>query len=325
MNKLNRYIIFILIVIPFLGQSQTNRWKRLRYEFFGGIGASGFLGDLGGSDQIGTHSFKDFEFSMTRPAFTFGGRYQIMRRMAVQSAFSYAWIRGDDRKTTEAFRNNRNIQIMTPLVEWQARMEYTVLTEKQGHRYNIRNVRGLIGNHIVVDIFAGGALFFFYPMGRDSRPGIGTGKYYGLRSVGTEGQNLGKATRTPYSLFSFSIPMGFQLKYVINRKWSVSWDIGIRQTFTDYIDDVSKTYAEGEAVAQFNKNKNVSPDLAAYFADPSLNKNVRQQDANGGPNRNTTLPGEQRGSNRDYDIYLLSFFTLNYKVRTGRNGLPVFR
>jgi len=324
MNKFPRYIAILLIIIPLLGHSQTNRWKRLRYEFFGGIGASGFLGDLGGADQIGTHYLKDFEFSMTRPAFTIGGRYQIMRRLAVQSALSYAWIRGDDRKTKEAFRNNRNIQVMTPLAEWQARLEYTVLTEKQGHRYNIRNVRGLIGNHIIVDIFGGGALFFFYPMGRDSRPG-GSGKYYGLRSVGTEGQNLKTGIRKPYSLFSFSIPMGVQLKYVINRKWSVSWEVGIRQTFTDYVDDVSKTYAEGVAVAQFNKNGNVNPELAEYFANPAINRNVRQQDANGGPNTNTTLPGEQRGNNRNYDIYFLSFFTLNYKVRTGRNGLPIFR
>jgi len=324
MNKFPRYIAIFLLLLPLMGQSQTNRWKRMRYEFFGGIGASGFLGDLGGADQIGTHSLKDFEFSMTRPAFTFGGRYQIMKRLAVQSALSYAWIRADDRKTKEVWRQNRNIQILTPLAEWQARLEYTILTEKQGHRYNIRNVRGLIGNHVIIDVFGGGALFFFYPMGRDSRPG-GTGKYYGLHSVGTEGQNLGIATRKPYSLFSFSIPMGLQFKYVINRKWSVSWEIGIRQTFTDYIDDVSKTYVDPALVAMYNKNKNVSPALAAYFADPSLNKDVRQQDANGGPNRNTTLAGEQRGNNRDYDIYLLSFFTLNYKVRTGRNGLPVFR
>ena len=318
----------MLLLFPLISESQTTRWKRLRYEFFGGLGASGFLGDLGGADQIGTHYFKDFEFSMTRPALTCGGRYFIKRRLAVQSAMSFAWIRGDDTKTKEAFRNNRNIRILTPLAEWQARLEYTILTEKQGHRYNIRNVRGLIGNHIIIDVFGGGALFFFYPMGKDSRPG-GSGKFYGLRSVGTEGQNLGKDTRKPYSLFSFAIPLGIQFKYVINRKWSVSWEIGIRQTFTDYIDDVSKTYADPKAVAQFNKNKNVDASLAEYFADPSFGRlnNIDPNSPLGkiGPNKNTSAVGEQRGNNRYHDIYLLSFFTLNYKVRTGRNGMPIFR
>jgi hypothetical protein len=301
----------------------------MRYEFFGGIGASGFLGDLGGADQIGTHYIRDINFSMTRPAFTFGGRYFILKRLAVQSALSYAWIRADDRLTTEPFRHNRNMQVLTPLAEWQCRIEYTVLTEKQGHRYNIKNVRGIIGNHVIVDIFGGGALFFFYPMGRDSRPG-GTGKYYGLHSVGTEGENTTSLypTKHPYNLFSFSIPLGIQLKWVINRKWSVSWELGMRQTFTDYIDDVSKAYVDPSLVAQYNKNKNVDAALASYFADPSLGRaNNIDPNAPGHPvpNKNTTLNGQQRGNNRNYDTYFLSFFTLNYKVRTGRNGLPIFR
>jgi hypothetical protein len=212
-------------------------------------------------------------------------------------------------------------------------MEYTVLTEKQGHRYNIKNVRGIIGNHVIVDIFGGGALFFFYPMGRDSRPG-GTGKYYGLHSVGTEGQNAPAqagatvSSRTPYSLFSFSIPIGIQLKWVINRKWSASWELGMRQTFTDYIDDCSKTYVDPNLVAQYNKNSNVNAALAAYFADPSLGRANNIDPNSPGhpvPNKNTTAVGQQRGNNRNYDTYFLSFFTLNYKVRTGRNGLPIFK
>ncbi len=324
MLRIRKHILLILLIIPIISNAQINRWKRLRYEFFGGIGVTGFLGDLGGADQIGTHALKDMELSMTRPAFTIGGRYSILRRLAVCSSLSYGWIRGDDRKTDEAFRHNRNIIVMTPLAEWQTRLEYTVLTEKSGHRYNLRKVRGIIGNKIVVDIFGGGALFFFYPMGKDNRPKSegGTGKYYGLRSVGTEGQNY-VSTRKPYSLFSFSIPMGFQFKFIINRKWSISWEVGIRQTFTDYIDDVSTTYADADMVAVYNRNKRVSASLASYFADPQLSKEIYfPADP---PNHNTTAVNEQRGNSRDYDIYMLSFFTLNYKVRTGRNGLPIFR
>ena len=95
MNKIPRYIIILLLFFPLISESQTTRWKRLRYEFFGGLGASGFLGDLGGADKIGTHYFRDFEFSMTRPAFTCGGRYYIKRLLAVQSAISFDCISGD--------------------------------------------------------------------------------------------------------------------------------------------------------------------------------------------------------------------------------------
>lgn len=305
------------MLLPYLSVAQSNRWKRTRYEFFGGIGMTNMLSDLGGADQIGTHGLKDFNFSMTRPAFTVGGRYWCLRRVAVCTSLSYGWLRGDDRLTAEYFRENRNIQERTTITEWQTRVEYTVLTEKEGHRYNLRkmDVRGLIGNKIVVNVFGGAALFYYVPKGRDGRPG-GTGKYYALRSVGTEGQNF-VPTRKPYSPVSVSIPLGFQLKYIINRKWSVSWDIGIRQTFTDYLDDVSKTYVDPNDVATYNKNSKVTPEQAAYFADPSLSKQRGSLQ--------TTGLNQQRGNSANYDIYFLSFFTVNYKVRTGRNGLPTFK
>ena len=83
MLRIRKHILLILLIIPIISNAQINRWKRLRYEFFGGIGVTGFLGDLGGADQIGTHALKDMELSMTRPAFTIGGRYSILRRLAV--------------------------------------------------------------------------------------------------------------------------------------------------------------------------------------------------------------------------------------------------
>ena len=324
MNKFPYKIIIIFLIIPYFAHSQANRWKRYRYEFFGGIGASGMLGDLGGSDKIGTHYVKDIDFSMTRPAITAGGRYFILKRVAVQSALSYTWLRGSDTKTQELFRNNRNIQVLTPLVEWQARVEYTILTEKTGHRYNIKNVRGILGNKVSIQIFGGAAFFYFYPMGKDTRPG-GSGKFYGLRNVGTEGQNLGYDARKPYSYFSFSVPLGFQVKYIINRKWSVAWEIGLRTTITDYLDDVSKTYVDPDAVAAKNQNKHVDPTLANYLADPSYGRANNIDPHVAVPNKNTTEIGQQRGNNRNFDSYFLSFFTLNYKVRTGRNGLPIFK
>ena len=67
-------LFFALTVLSVLAQSSASaqRWKRQRYEFSVGIGASNFLGELGGANQIGTNYFKDLEWSQTRLALAVG-------------------------------------------------------------------------------------------------------------------------------------------------------------------------------------------------------------------------------------------------------------
>jgi len=311
MNKKVRILAVCAVIFPLIANCQSNRWKRMRYELCAGIGATNFLGELGGADKPGAHYFTDLDMSMTRPAFMIGGRYLILKRLGAFTSISYGWLRGDDKKTGDKDRNNRNLQFRSPIWEWQNRLEFNVLAEKKGHRYNLRNVRGMLGNNLIIDIFGGIALFYFNPRGKDNRPG-GTGKYYSLRSIGTEGQNF-VSTRSPYSRVSLSFPVGVNFKYILNKKWSVGWEFGIRQTITDYIDDVSTTYVDVDQVAA-NAKGNIDPELARYFADPSISR------ANG--NTSLTAPSQQRGCSNSKDMYIFSFFTLNYKVRTGRNGLP---
>ena len=57
-------LLFTIILLPTLSSAQ--KWKRNRVEYSFGIGATNFLGDLGGADQVGTNGLRDFELSMTR-------------------------------------------------------------------------------------------------------------------------------------------------------------------------------------------------------------------------------------------------------------------
>ena len=52
MRKILPFIL-ILLLIPVLSSAQ--KWKRNRVEYSFGIGATNFLGDLGGRDQVGTN------------------------------------------------------------------------------------------------------------------------------------------------------------------------------------------------------------------------------------------------------------------------------
>jgi len=297
-------IILVILLLSFnlsIFSQRSARWKRMRYEIFYGIGATNFLGELGGANKQGTNFLSDFEFSMTRPLLSLGFRYMMLERVSTKVMLSYGWLRGDDKTTTEQYRNYRNLSFYTPLVEFAVQGEYHIIKERIGHRYNLRRVRGVKGIKLNTYLFGGIAGFWFNPKGKDQN-----GKWQSLQPLGTEGQTV-SPVRKKYSRVQVAIPFGIGFKYGIDRKWSMGLELGIRKTFTDYIDDVSTTYYDNDAI------KTANGDNAAYLADPSS-----------GENPGWTVGGQQRGDPTDNDTYMFMILNLTYKLRTGRGGLPKF-
>lgn len=305
MKKTLIVTVLLLFTSASILLSQADRWKRMRYEAFFGLGGSNFLGELGGADKIGSNYLADLEISQTRPATYAGLRYKLTRHFGVQASFLWGTLRGDDSKTKEPFRQNRNLHFRSQLYEFSTRAEFSVLTARSGSRYSLRKVRGSSGNKFIIDIFAGVAVFYFNPKAKDYY----TLEWYSLQPIGTEGQNF-VDTRKPYSRINVSIPAGINVRYQLNRKWSIGWEFGMRQTFTDYIDDVSSTYVSPELVAE---NADILPEVAMRLSDPSLGKI-----------EGATAINQQRGNPYDNDIYMFSMININYKLRTSRNGLPRF-
>lgn len=298
-------IFFLVILFVFLFQQvdaqYSNRWKRYRYEWSGGIGVTNFLGELGGANREGTNFLRDFEFSMTRPAINIGLRYKLLERLSTKVGITYGILRGDDNTTTETYRHNRNLNFYAHLVELSGQLEYSIVKEKIGHRYNLRRVRGLKGLKLNTYFFVGVGGFWFNPYGKNRE----TGKWVALQPLGTEGQGL-VSTREKYSRFQFAIPFGIGFKYGLDKVWAVGLEFGARRTFTDYIDDVSTTYYDNDKLAESNP-------LAAQMADPSLGEVEGQ-----------TAVNQQRGDPKDNDAYMFLLITLTYKLKTTRRGLPKF-
>ena len=66
-----------------------------------------------------------------------------------------------------------------------------------------------------------------------------------MQPLNTEGQGLASfPNRTPYSLFSGSVLGGIGIKFLLNENLTLGIDISANYTFTDYLDDVSTTYAD---------------------------------------------------------------------------------
>ena len=69
------------------------------------------------------------------------------------------------------------------------------------------------------------------------------GVWYDLQPLSTEGQGLGKySTTKPYSLTQVCFPIGTGFQWSISRRIQVEFEVSMRKTRTDYLDDVSTHY-----------------------------------------------------------------------------------
>ncbi len=301
MKKTYIIALITLLTLPQIVNAQRvrARWKAYRWEYMVGIGASNFLGELGGADQIGTNGLKDLEFSKTGPVLSAGLRYKITPFLAAHMHGTFATVAGDDKLTKEEFRNNRNLNFKSNIYELNVNFEASILTQREGGLYKLRGMRRTPSYEASLYAFAGVGVFHFNPKGELN------GKWYDLQPLGTEGQGISPA-REKYSRTQICIPVGLGFRYFFNRRWGVGFEYGIRKTFTDYIDDVSKTYYDNGAI------KATYGSEAALLADPSINKDGQ------------ALAGEQRGDPGDRDAYMFAVLSLHYKIRTGRTNFPVF-
>jgi hypothetical protein len=296
--------LFLIAIILFAKSSFSqfnNYWKMQRTEVTFGLGASNFLGELGGKDQIGTDYFNDLEITETKFAATVGYRYYILQNLSVKAGLYYGVISGSDKLTKEPFRNNRNLSFKSPIIESSAILEYHFLQERGGHKYKIRGAKGQSGFLFGIYGFAGIGGIYFNPKGQTA-----DGKWHSLRPLSTEGQGLPGGAE-PYKQITVAIPAGLGIRYSVNAKWKMGMEIGLRKTFSDYLDDVSTNYYDNAALAAAKGS------VAAELADPNLGNFPGQFDSNG-----KTREGLQRGDPTDKDSYMFLIVTANYKISKRR-------
>ena len=303
-KKITFVIIIVLLSMQFSQAQLGTNWKKIRHEAIVGVGTTNFLGELGGSNQYGTHFLRDFEIKSTRSLFHAGYRYKVFERMSVKGGLFFGWVQGADSlakpRDGEAldpsnYRYDRNLSFRSPIVELSANVEYSILKERYGHRYDLRRVRGK-RNTPNLYVFTGISMFYFNPKAKYED------EWVALQPLGTEGQGL-VSTREKYNRVSFAVPLGFGMTYMLDRNWGMGFEYGVRYTFTDYIDDVSTTYVDPNL---FDNQ------MAEELADPSINN---------WPGAGTL---NQRGDDHYNDFYMFLTINATYKIRPRRPGLPKF-
>jgi opacity protein-like surface antigen len=242
-------VVFLFMFLPVVMMAQ--QWKKQKREIILGMGAANFLGDVGGADQIGTYFLKDIEFSQTKSHVQAGYRYRFTPTISAKASFSYARVAGSDRLTKEPSRRNRDLEFRSDIWEVAAQFEYSLVEEHIKGRY----IRGKTRFPVNIYLFGGIGFLHFNPKSRVEFQG----DWIALQPLGTEGQgNAAFSNIEPYNTSATCFPVGMGVKYSINPSINLSFEASYRFTSTDYLDDVSTTYAGANAFPSVNGQPSIS-------------------------------------------------------------------
>ncbi|MEO6288561.1 MAG: hypothetical protein ABIO76_01500 [Ginsengibacter sp.] len=299
---------FILLTLSFLLASKSftqslvfgNEKSRVEVGF--NIGPSFFLGDLGGHRGKGTTFIKDVNLPLTKIMKGVFLAVYPNEWLGIRVAAEIGQLEGEDRIIStkgidELWRKQRNLDFKSNISEAYIAAEvFPLMLLNAGHEDFKPRVRpyGLLGI----------GLFHFNPMG-SLTDANGNKTWYYLKPLHTEGQGFPEYPRKhDYALTQINIPMGVGAKYIISDRVNLSFEVLLRKTFTDYVDDVSTEYID-----PIYFDKYLSPSDAAIAKQihdkvvgivvPSLTRNS---------------PDVQRGNPNQNDAYFTFFLKFGVKL-----------
>ena len=242
--------------------SQTNE-----IGFF--LGGSMFQGDVGPQNA-------EKSILNTKPVWGLQFKRNLNYHFGVNLSITRGELYSSDDLSNDLFALQKNITFKSNITEFGLFLEFNFqpyLTRDPDYNNS-------------TFIFSGITKFYFNPEGQYI-----DGNWYSLRPLSTEGQESDLyLARERYKLSGYSIPIGIGYKINAYEFLTISFNLGWRITFTDYIDDVSTTYVE----------ESILTELGQVLADPSEN------------NFNT---GFQRGNPYTNDKYGFLGISILYSIK----------
>lgn len=246
------------------------------------FGGSQYFGDL--NDKYG--------FKWIRPAGGVFLRHHFNPYISVRGNLSYTKIGYADRLSDNIWNKTRNLDFESDIFEFAVQSEFNFTKFATGEE-NMRFTPYLTG---------GIGVFYYNPYTHLD------GKKYYLRKMGTEGQNFEGYENRKYNSFSMCFPIGAGFKYWIRPGFNLGFEIADRLTFTDYLDDVSRTYVGAD---NFPSNNPDYPNPATRLQDRSVASPVNNPNALG-------RTGKQRGNSQTSDQYMYGIITLSFQLKVYR-------
>lgn len=144
-------------------------------------------------------------------------------------------VSGSDADSRDQSHINRNLSFKTNILEFGAQIELSALPFDKFNPANNRNKRYF---NYTPYVTAGLNVFHFNPRT------LYNGQWVDLQPLNTEGQNSSFNAEQAYKLTQIAIPFGLGFKFSPAKRITFAIEFGARKTFTDYLDDVSGSYAD---------------------------------------------------------------------------------
>ena len=178
------------------------------------MGAAAYNGDL---------TQKAFYFKQLRPAVGLNLKYNTNSFFNLRAGLAYARLTASDKDNKDPGLKSRNLNFTTDIIEFHAGGELNLLDPElfYGFPTCLPALAFFISTRILTIIIT-----------KNVSPSIKYG-----------GQGLPEYPgRKKYSQVQLCIPMGGGWKFKLKKNMEVCYEFGYRLLFTDYLDDVSKTY-----------------------------------------------------------------------------------
>lgn len=229
------------------------------------FGAAHYFGDLNNRAAV----------NRPKPSVGFFMRKQIGNYVAVRLAANYAELGYSDRYSDVEFNRRRNLSFNSHLFEVGLQGDFNFF------RFEPWSDEFFFTPYVTL----GAAIFNYNPYAYLD------GEKHFLRPLGTEGQgSVQYPERTFYKNMAFSFPIGMGVKYNLTKNINLILEVAHRFTTTDYLDDVSTTFAGAGA---FPARPDGTPSVAFLL-----------QDRSGDTGSPIGFGGRQRGFSAQRDQYI---------------------
>jgi opacity protein-like surface antigen len=235
------------------------------------LGVAHYFGDLNNNGA----------FNRPKPVVGLFFRKQASDYIGIRIGAHFAQLGYSDKYSKNDFQQRRNLSFNTNIWELALQGDFNFF------RFEPGNPEYMFTPYITLGV----GIFNYDPYAY-----LNDQKYF-LRPQGTEGQGTTLyPDRQPYSNIAFCFPIGMGIKYNISPNLNFAFEISYRYTSTDYLDDVSTTYA---GAAAFPPQANGQPSVAFLLQDRSYEKGIPIGEA-----------GRQRGFSKQKDQYIIAELSL---------------
>ncbi|MEM6735807.1 MAG: DUF6089 family protein [Bacteroidota bacterium] len=206
-------VLFLLLSSFFVAAQNFLSWKYIdRYFSLSlGTGSATYFGELNHDKTIND------QFSLI----TAGIEARLLNRISARVEFNYLTMDGSDENAPDSsFERQRNLSFESR--NFQVHLDGI---------YYLKPYRGDYHKRWIFDpyLVAGIGYLQYNPAAR-----LGEERFL-LREAQTEGED--------YKKWAFTVPFGFGAKFRINDFVNINFEVLYHLAFTDYLDDVSNTYA----------------------------------------------------------------------------------